>query len=455
VIVGPILVGWAGALAFMLLDGRRRSVGLAALGTLAVVFALTVRLAVAVWSHGPVRVTTGGWPEGLGITLAADPLGVAFAIVAQLCLMAALGYHVVARVEAHRLPGLILFMATGLTGLFLTADVFNFYVCFEIAMASAFAMTAHSRGRQGVSAGFLFVTLNLFGSALFLMAVGGLYRLTGTLLFDGVAAGLAGSETPRTAGVGALLLAAFSLKLGLFPFHTWLPDVYRESRPEVAAIFSGALATVGSYGLLRFGAGLMPAEVIHGAPVLATLGAASILYGGVAAIRAPSVQGTLAWSAVGQAGYVLVALAFHTPAALAAATIYALVNAATKTLLFLATGVRGGASAAAFAAGAFSLAGVPPFVGFVAKAAMFRSAADAGSWGLLAVLLAGSGLSFVYVFLAFQRRYWTLAAAEPPSAATGGPLVVGYALLLLATGIWPSPLIDAALSAAAALGGSR
>lgn len=455
-LTAPLISAWCGALALGLLDARRRLVCWSTVVALLLTSFFAVRLAASVASRGPLQMTTGGWPAGLGITLRADALGVTFLIVSLAVLLAALLQHALAGEPSERLPGLVLFMAAGLTGLFLTADAFNFFVFFEVSMAAAFGMGAHGRDRREVTAAFLFVTLNLLGSALFLLAIGGLYHLTGSLWFERIGAELARSNAALSAGVAALLLAAFSLKLGSFPFHTWLPEVYRDLRPEVAAIFSGALANIGSYGLLRFGAGLMPAELAAASTPLVVLGAASILYGGVAAIGAGSARAALAYSSVGQVGYVLLALALGGSVGAAAALVYAVVNAGNKALLFLAAGSRGPLAATAFAAGAFSLAGIPPFAGFVAKAAVFRGAILANAGWALGALVAGSALTFVYAFQVLQRDFWSAPPAERAPQSERAPLVpLALALALAVLGTWGEPLALAGMAAARELEASR
>ena len=169
---------------------------------------------------------------------------------------------------------------------------------------------------------------------------------------------------------------AFSVKLGLFPFHFWLPTVYTGARPAVAAILSGGLANIGAYGLLRFGGELLPDELDLAAGALIVIGGASIVYGGMLAISRRSASEMLAYSAIGQVGYVLVAIGVGGPVGFAAAILYTVVNALNKTLLFLTAQMRGAIVGAAFAIGALSVAGVPPAAGFVGKLELFRAAAD-------------------------------------------------------------------------------
>jgi multicomponent Na+:H+ antiporter subunit D len=452
----PLAIPWFAAIVLGLLDGRQRRVGWLAVGALGAAFAALVALAATVLAEGPVEMMAGGWPAGVGIALRADALGTVFAVVSVGVLLVALVFEVLGGVVGRALPAVALFLATGLTGLFLTGDAFNFYVFFEISMVSAFVLSCYGLERRELRAALVFTVVNLLGSVLFLSGIAGLYHVTGTLDMRQVAARFLAVEPNSSILLATIVFAAFGLKLGLFPFHFWLPPVYRDSRPVVAAMLSGAVANIGSYGLLRFGADILSVELRFGAPVLVAVGAASIVYGALVAVSARRPAEVLAYSAIGQAGYILVALAVGGPIGYAAAVLYALLNALNKTLLFLAVGLRGPLVGAAFAMGAFSVAGIPPAAGFLGKAAMFRVGIDDGSAGLLALVFAGGALSFVYMLRTYQRAYWRADVPEvtgPASSLSGRLLVLGLAGVLLVLGLWPEPLLAFSRDAAAALTG--
>jgi multicomponent Na+:H+ antiporter subunit D len=308
---------------------------------------------------GSQEIVTGGWPAGVGIVLHADVLGVVFAVLSVLVLLAAATHEVLAGVRIRAFPGLVLLLAGGLTGIFLTGDVFNFYVFFELAMTTSYALTTYGGKRRQLRAALVFTAVNLLGSFIFLLSVAGTYRVTGTLAMHDVAERMPAVDPNAAILVAAGFFIAFSVKLGLFPFHFWLPTVYTGSRPAVAAILSGAVANIGAYGLLRFGPGMFPAQLRLAAAALVLLGAASLVYGAVLAVARGDVGETLAYSAIGQVGYVLVAIGVGGTVGLTAAVLYSAVNALNKTLLFLAVGIRGALVAGAFAVGALSVAGVP------------------------------------------------------------------------------------------------
>ena len=448
-LVAPLMVLWPAAAVAALGDGRRRPVGWAAAGVLGVAVALLGALAVRVAADGPVEVVAGGWPADVGIRLRADALGVTLALVSVAVVLAALVHGVASRQSQRLFPALMLFCAVGLTGLFLTGDVFSFYVFFELAMMSAYALTALGRERRMVGSALIFAVVNLLGSVLFLIATAGLYRATGTLEMLAIA-DRARAVDPNTA---VLYFVAFGVKLGLFPFHFWLPSVYGSAPPAVAAVLAGALANIGAYGLLRFEAGLLGRELALGAGVLVGLGSASIIYGAVQAVGRRDGREVLAYSAIGHAGYVLVALGVGGRVALSAAALFTVVNALGKTLLFLAVDLRGPMVATAFVVGAFSVAGVPPSAGFFGKAALFDAGIQAQSTATVVLLFVGGALTFVYLFQIYQHQFWRPHPEVRPAPASARAVVAVVAVVVLAVGLWPEPLLALSDQAGQALVG--
>ncbi|MCS7006947.1 MAG: proton-conducting transporter membrane subunit [Thermoleophilia bacterium] len=453
----PLAIPWLSALALVALDGRRRIVGYGAIGALAATLAATAALAVEVWRDGPLASVAGAWPTGVGITLRADALSVAFALLTVSVLLVSLVHEVLVGVESRLFPALVLFLTVGLTGLFLTGDIFNFYVFFEISMISAYVVTGYGGRARQLSAGFIFAVVNLLGSFIFLIGIAATYHVTGSLEMGIVADRIADVEPSTVILIAVSVFVAFGVKLGLFPFHFWLPVVYASVRPAVAAILSGALANIGTYGVLRFGADVFPRELELGASALLTLGAITILYGSLQAMSRRTAPEVIAYSSIGQVGYVLIALAIGGPVGYAAAVLYALVNAGNKVLLFLAASLRGWLVGAAFFVGVLSVAGIPPAAGFFGKLEVLRAAIAADSAVLVALVLLGGALSVVYLLQIYQHDHWrpetALAAASSPVALRA--LTVAVAVAVLALGLWPEPLLAASREAAAALGGGR
>ena len=450
-LVLPAGIAWAAAAAIAPLNGRRPLIGWFAAASLGVGLVASIVLLLRVVRDGPVETVAGGWPEGIGIALRADVLGASFVVVSLVVILASFVYEVLLGVRSRTFPALILFLSAGLTGLFLAGDVFNFYVFFEISMTAAYVITSYREKDYQVRAAFIFAVVNLLGSVLFLLGIAGLYHLTGSLDMQVVAQRVGEAPPGSVVPVATLIFVAFSLKLGLFPFHFWLPAVYVGAHAPVAAILSGALANIGSYGLLRFGADVLPDQLGFGAVVILILGVASIVYGALQAVSRHATNEVMAYSAIGQVGYILVALAIGGPIGYAAAFVYAIVNSLNKGLVFLASGLRGPLAGAAFAVAAFSIAGVPPAAGFVGKVALFKTGIEgggivgaAGGVAIVALIFVGSALSFVYSFQVYQRAF--LAQEERqgkrrPSPWAARALVASLAVFVLAVGLWPEPLL--------------
>ena len=402
----PLAIPWIAAVVVALLDGRRRNVGWFAVGILIATFVSVAVLGLDVYRRGDQLQVAGNWEVGVGIPLRVDLLGITFALLSLGVLIASLIFEVLSGVRSRSFPATVLFLAAGLNGLFMTGDAFNFYVFFEIAMIASYILTGYGQEARQLRAATIFTVVNLLGSAFFLIGIASLYHITGRLDMGGIGVRVLLFEPEAVILSAVLIFTAFSIKLGIFPFHFWLPAVYTGTRPAVAAILSGAVANIGSYGLLRFGGEVMPEELQLGAPILFTLGIMSIVYGSMQAISRRSIPEVLAYSSIGQVGFILIALAIGGEAGYAAAILFAIVNSLNKTLLFLSENLRGWLVGFAFVVGAFSVAGVPPAGGFLGKAGLFRAAVDDDQWAIIALVVVGSVFSFVYMFQTYQRRFW-------------------------------------------------
>lgn len=472
-LAAPILVTWIFGAIIAMLDGRRRGVAWLAVAAMAASFIVTAALTVRVVRGGEMQMVSGGWAEGVGIALRADVLGVTFALVSSLVILVSLSYEVLGGVRSRTFPAFVLFLNTGLMGIFLTGDIFNFYVFFEIAMVSAYVLTGYRERDYQMRAAFIFAVVNLLGSVIFVIAVAGLYHLTGSLDMEVVSDRISDAGLAPTLSIAVAIFVAFGLKLGLFPFHFWLPPVYIGSHAPVAAILSGALANIGSYGLLRFGGDILPQQLAEAQAVLIVVGTLSIIYGALQAIARHSPVEVMAYSSIGQVGYILVALGIGGTLGFAAAVLYAFVNSLNKLLLFLATGLRGPLVGAAFVVGAFSVAGVPPAAGFLGKLALFRAGLNvesaAGAVAVVALVFVGGALSFLYCFQIYQRVYLkpgeaparrpgeaspTVESGGKPSPAMVRGLLIVVAALLVVVGLWPEPLLVLSQGASEAILGT-
>jgi len=508
-VIAPLLVALATAIATLLvrrLPRLQRAVsvlgGLAYAGAVALLWTEVDPLGAA----ETIPYQLSGWVAPYGISLVADPLSAFMLALAATLSVAALlfsmGYvdEFGQRLSYHPLYH---FMMVGVTGSFLTGDVFNLFVWFEVMLMSSYVLVVFYSGPEQTRAALQYVVLNLVGSAVMLLAIGGLYATLGTLNMADIARRLAApaeygiDSVLPVLGLSALLFAVFALKAGIAPFQFWVPAAYRAAPAPVSAMLAGVVKKVGVYAIIRLYFTVFSAMSISGlglpgfsdpegvssalaffGPVLFVMAGASIVVGGVGAVDRDDIDGLLAYSSIGQVGFIVLplALAATAPAsdgafrvaAVAAALVYALNHALAKGLLFL---VSGSVSAAvgtirfdelggltrenpvlsgAFFVGMLSLIGIPPLSGFFGKFLVFDVAGQARATAALVVALLGAILTIVYFSRAWNRGFWgsPSLAVRNASPATGVTVGVALAALVLLVGVGFDPVYRAAEAAA-------
>lgn len=449
----PLLVSWGGGVALLAADGQRRWVGCLAAVTLAGVLGADLYALAEVSGGAPLELVTGGWPAGVGIRLRADSMSLFFAVISSGVLLAVMLHELSCEIRSRLFPALLLLLAAGLHGAFFTRDLFNLYVFFELAIIASFVLAASGYGRAEIRGTFVYVAVNLLGTVVFLSGVVASYHAFGTLDMDQIAARAPQSPGAATLLSGSLLFAAMSLKLGMFPFHYWLPVLYSHAQPPVAAAMTGALTNLGLYSLIRLGFSVFPAGRREAAEILLLLGAASILYGAILAAARRSRARIAAYAAVVHAGYIVLALGLGGEAGVAAALLTGLAGSMDKTALFLSLEAGGPVRRAAVLVASGSVAGLPVTAGFVAKLLLFRAALErAGGWGWVAALaLVGSAV----LLLAGSFRFWILTArrAAPGRERPTSLFVASLAAALLLFGLIPGPVVSFAESTGLAITG--
>jgi multicomponent K+:H+ antiporter subunit D len=463
----------------------------------ALLLVVAVALLVAVDDGTPRVLAFGAWPAFVGIVFVADRLS-------ALMLVMAAGVGLAAVVHASRgadargahFHALVQFQLAGIDGAFLTGDLFNLFVCFELLLIASYALLQHGGGAARLKAGVHYVALNLVGSALFLIAVSVIYRIAGTLNMADLAQALA--RTPETdvpwLRAGALLLlVVFLLKAAAAPMHLWLAGTYTAACAPVAAIFA-VLTKVGAYAVLRVGAivfGTSPAAVAIDAVVL-PLALATVVVAAIGALAAARLSVMAAWLALGSSGTWLAGVGLFHGAGTGGALFYVLPSTAAIAGLFLladamaqARGEVGdticgaprmhgaGRFGALYLVLAITIAGLPPLAGFLGKTLLLQGAGpDHGV--LWAVLLGASLLNVIALARAGSRLFWAadhetpcpgLAAAArwralAPAAALAVAIVAltpgagalqRYARLAAEHVVAPSAYLDAVLP----IGGGR
>lgn len=462
----PILLPFAAGVGLLLwqtpdaLLGQRR-LSLAATAVLPLLAALLVFFT----TDGADRFyAPGHWPAPFGIVLMLDRLSALLLLLTALVALPALCYAMAtdADRQGRFFHPLFQFQLMGLNGAFLTADLFNLFVFFEILLMASYSLLAHGGGRERIRAGLHYVILNLTGSALFLIAIGTLYGLTGALNLAELVVRIAAAPEADAGLLRAgalLLLVVFGLKAAILPLYGWLPAAYAHASAPVAALFA-LLTKVGVYAIIRifpltygpgFGDWLLP------------LGLATLLAGSVGVLASQELRRLIAYSVIVSVGTLLTGIGLGTVAGLSAALTYlvhtTLITAGLFLLADLIADQRGHSEsrpappvaqprllAGLFFIGAMALAGLPPLSGFLGKVLLLQAAGATsalpwvwsivlGSSLLLLVALVRMGSS---LFWAVQddvattalpapvRRWWpaaALLAAGPLLMLFGQPLV--------------------------------
>ena len=466
----PILLPIVGA-ALSVLAGRSRPAQRAiSISVLVAMTVISIALLVRIDRDGVTAVQAGGWPAPLGITLVADRFSAMMLVVASMMLLAVLVYAIgQPGAERHHVgfQSVYLVLAAGVSASFLTGDMFNLFVAFEMMLTASYVlMTLGGRADQ-IRTGMTYVVISLLASALFVTALALIYAATGTVNMADLAGRMAElPEGVRTA-FSVLLLVVFGIKAALFPLFFWLPDAYPTAPSPVTAVFAGLLTKVGVYAIVRTQTLLFPSDSRSGTLILVAAGL-TMLVGVLGAIAQGDVKRILSFNIVSHIGFMMMGLGLFTAAGLAAAVFYTVHHIVAKTSMFLAGGLIehvGGSGrlnrlggmvrtapvvAVLFLIPALSLAGVPPLSGFVAKLALVDAGVAKGSYVIVAVAMFVSLLTLFSMMKIWSGVFWSPADEEPEGRARvvgrlGGPMlmVVPTAVLVVlgaAMGIAGAPI---------------
>ncbi len=479
-IVLVILVPFLTSIVLALLRGfprLERAISLAsALGLTGFVFWLLH----VVDTHGPQVSMLAGYAAPYGIAFVADRLA-----CIMLCLSMTVGTVVIAytcftvseQQQTHFFYPFFHVLLLGVNWSFITGDIFNLFVAYEVMLIGSYGSMMVGGSRQQVRQSVMYVAINLVGGALFVVGVALIYALVGTLNFADLAertAALAGRRAAMVTAASSILLVVFALKAAAFPLFFWLPDSYPVVPAGVNGYFAGLLTKVGVYSLLRvFVMTFRQEGSVLMTEVLLILSGFTMLLGVLGALCQWESRRILSWHIISQVGYMVMGIGLAGDATIAriavAATIFYVVHhIIVKSSLFLVAGVAesvtgqknlkemGGvltlapAAAGLFLVAALSLAGMPPFSGFLAKLVLLRAGLAGAHWGIVTIAVATSFLTLLsmmkiwsYVFWG-QPRLTTARAAWYGPAAAASVLVVATVLL----GIGAQPFLRLAADAA-------
>ncbi|MGB3623964.1 MAG: monovalent cation/H+ antiporter subunit D [Ketobacter sp.] len=371
-------------------------------GTLAALLQLlaTITLLWQVNQHGPIVYAMGEWQPPFGIVLVADRLATLMSVLTALLLLCVQLFSCAGEDQKGKfLHPLLMFQALGIQGAFLTGDLFNLFVFFEVLLIASYALLIHGGGPQKTLANVHYVTLNLAGSALFLFALGIMYGTFGTLNMADMqlrAAHIVKSDVQLAESGAMLLLVVFGLKSAMMPLHFWMPKAYSVAPAPVAALFA-IMTKVGIYSLWRvhstiFGDGA--GELANIAqPWLWPLAWLTIVIGIIATLASKTLRELTANMVIVSVGSLLLMVTLNTREATASALYYLIHSTLATALMFLVAGLivsqRGKAEdrfvqarpvaqpallGLLFMLAALALIGMPPISGFIGKALMLKAA---------------------------------------------------------------------------------
>lgn len=399
---------------------------------------------------GTIRYRLGGWVPPWGIEYVMDALN-AYILVILLFLALVCVIYSKKNIE-HELPQKAVsfytvyqLLITGLCGITVTGDIFNMYVFVEITSLSAYTLIA-SRGKIALKASFTYLVLGSIGACFFLLGIGFLYAVTGSLNMHDLSILLPPFYQNRMVMAGfAFILVGLSIKMALFPLHTWLPDAHAFAPAEISAMLSGIIIEIAAYAFIRVAFSVFTTHFLKLLPIfdiLCWVAGVAIIAGSVLAITQVNLKRMLAYSSVVNMGYIMLAVGLSTSVmeapwnGLTPALMHILNHALMKGCLFLAAGAfiykadlwlikdfrglgkRMPYTSAAFVLAAISMIGVPPSVGFVSKLYIILAAIETKKIIFVAVLLLSSLLNLVYFWRVIETMYMKRAEGGDPSHST-------------------------------------
>ena len=396
----------------------------------------------------------GDWAAPFGIVLVGDRLSTMMVLLMSMLALFVLLYSIGSKWDerGRHFHVLFQFQLMGIAGAFLTGDLFNLFVFFEILLIASYGLMIHAGGNARLRAGVQYVLFNLLGSTLFLFALGALYAETGTLNMADVTQRVQLVSADETVGIriaAVLLLLVFAIKAAIVPLHFWLPSSYAEAPAPVAALFA-IMTKVGAYAIIRVYTMIFPVDLevtsgLHGTYLLPAA-LLSLTVGAVGVLAAKKLDRLVAFAVISSMGMVMVAVALFTPESIASALYYIVHSTLAAGALFLIVDlvrksrghlellVDAPVAGAALIAGLFMVAaiamtGLPPLSGFIGKLMVLNAAFDEGpnTW-VWALVLGFSLISVVGFARAGAILFWKAQAEEAPDGDTerAAPAALSY-----------------------------
>jgi len=388
-----------------------------------------ISLFIEVYQRGIQVVQIGNWPAPFGITLVADIFTSIMLLISAVISLAVISYSLQDVSPACKKKGFFpiwLVMLFGITGSFLTGDIFNLYVWFEVMLVASFVLLIIGNNIGQLEGAVKYVILSFISSGFLLTGTAILYKLTGTLNMADLAVAIAQHPKPELITVSAVFfLVGFGIKAALFPFFFWLPASYPTPPTSIVGLMAGLLTKVGVYALIRFFTLLFTHDVSATHSMLLLISGFTMFFGVLGAIAQNDVKKILSFHIVSQIGYMVMGLALFTPLAIAGSIFYIVHHILVKTNLFLISGIikeinghyllrkLGGIYArfpyvtVLFVISAFSLSGIPPLSGFWGKFMLTKAGLEANQYFIVAVSLLVGILTLFSMTKIWKSAFWS------------------------------------------------
>lgn len=436
-----------------------------------------------VYADGIQVLQLGDWEAPFGITLVADMLSMLMlgisAIMGLVIAVYSL-YDIDKERERFGYYPLLHVLLMGVNGSFLTGDIFNLYVWFEVMLIASFILLALGNSKNQLQGALKYVVINLFSSLIFLFGVAMLYGMTGTLNMADLAVRLPEVENVGlVTTVAMIFMLSFGIKAAIFPLFFWLPASYHTPPVAISAVFGGLLTKVGVYALIRVFTLLFTQDIGYTHDILLWVAGFTMVTGVLGAASHYEFRKILSFHIVSQIGYMIMGLAFNTALGLMGAIFYVLHNILAKSNLFLISGISqrllgtfelkqmGGLYrhypflAVLFLVSAFALAGFPPLSGFWAKLSLVKAGLSIEMYLITAVAILVGLLTLFSMIKIWMTAFWgTVPEEGVPEHFGKMPLfgagslyimvlpVMAVAGLILLVGLYAQPLLEVCLMAA-------
>ncbi|EYR63624.1 monovalent cation/H+ antiporter subunit D [Actinotalea ferrariae CF5-4] len=475
----PVVIPLAAAGLALVLWRNARAQGVISVVALSLVLVTSVALLVAA-DDGPLVLDIGSWAAPVGIDLVADRLSTLMLTVSSAVTLCVLLYSLAQGLADNNAETPVaifhptyLVLTAGVANAFLTGDLFNLFVGFEMLLVASYVLITLGGTGERIRAGTIYIVVSLLSSMLFLLAVALVYAATGTVNMAQLAVRLQQIDPDVAFALQLLLLLAFGIKAAVFPLFAWLPDSYPTAPAPVTAVFAGLLTKVGVYAIIRTQTLLFPDG--RADDLLMWVALATMLVGILGAVAQNDVKRMISFTLVSHIGYMVFGIALSTEAGLSAAIFYVAHHITVQTTLFLVVGLmerRGGSTsldalgglariapllAVMFFLPAMNLAGIPPLSGFLGKAGLIQAGAEVGTplaYTLVAGGIVTSLLTLYAIVKAWNKAFWQPAPEEPREVALPRGMVGSAAALVVAgvaLTVVAGPLYDYTERAAATL----